>query len=95
MKFANAEFSNSLSMFLRSVAFMSRKIIMGVFLMPLHHHPVSSDFGDNGGSGNGGAELIPFPDGFLWKRNLEHLVPVDENKIGGNRKVLNGQGHCL
>ncbi len=57
---------------------------MGVFLMPLHHHPVSSDLGDNGGSGNGSAELVPFPDGFLWQGNLDHLIPVDEDKIGRN-----------
>ena len=64
MEFADAILFDRSQMFPGAVTFMSGKIVLGIFLMVFVHHAVPGHFGDDGGGGDGIAQLIAFRTAF-------------------------------
>jgi len=93
MEVAGAKGLNRPSVLFCSIPFMSCKIVLRVFLVPIEHHAIPSNLGDDGGSRDGGAELIPLSNRFLGNRNLDGLISVEEDEIWRERKVLDRQNH--
>ena len=93
MEVAGAKGLNRSSVLLCSIPFMPGKIVLRVFLMPIEHHAIPGDFGNNGGGRYGSAELVTFSYGFLGDGDLDGLISVDEDKIREDRKALDRQNH--
>ncbi len=76
----------------RLVALVIAQAVFGIEVVPLAHHLVAIDLGDDGGGRDGVAALVPLNERLLGKGKVEGNG-VDQHEIGGGIELLDGGLH--